>query len=338
VAEFHVANYDARYCCFSPDSRLIAAAAGRTIYVWNVTNQDPHLVETFIGHTDDITALVFSSPSSLILASKDSSVKFWKIGAPSMDPVTANSGSTLSTSPSIYSISLQPRAGVVISSDNEGMVKIWDISTGLCKASFQTPAGRYFCRDVQLIDGRLIIVWYQDDKIHIWDINKGESLQTVYPPLYTLQDLRISGDGSKVFYLNGKSIQAWSIYTGELVGEVELELEQILSLNPLQMDGSRIWIQLKDSSTQGWDFGILGSHPIQLSNISTRPSLDFIGGVSWKTSGPCWIKDRVTGKEVFQLSGRYAKLNGVQWDGRYLVVGYQSGEVLILDFHHLCPQ
>jgi len=56
------------------------------------------------------------------------------------------------------------------------------------------------------------------------------------------------------------------------------------------------------------------------------------GGTRWDT-GPSVIKDTVTGKEVFQLVGRYAKPTDMQWDGQYLVAGYMSGEVLILDFN-----
>ena len=339
VAEFHVANNYARYCCFSPDGRLIAAAANRTAYVWDITNPDPHLVETFVGHTGDITALVFSSPSSLISASIGKLVKFWKIGVLSTDSVTADLGSTPSTPPKICSVSLQVRAGIATSSDEEGVVKTWDISTGLCKASFQTPYKGYCWRDVQLIYSKLITVWYQDKKIHIWDINNDEFLQTVDVPPYKLKGIRISGDGSKVFCLTNESIQAWSVYTGELVGEVKLELERDWYLNPLQMDYSRICIQFNDSSTQGWDFGISGSPPIQLSDASiTRPLLDLIGGGSWQADTCYRIKDTVTGNEVFQLSGRYARPTEVQWDGRYLVAGYESGEVLILDFYHMCSQ
>ena len=336
VAEFHVANDNTRCCCFSPDGRLVAAAAYQTAYVWDVTNPDPHLIETFI-HANYITALTFSSPSSLVSASMDSSVKFWKIGALSTDPVTTDSGPTLSSP--IRSVSLQARAGIAISSDNEGVVKTWDISTGHCKGSFQTPAEDTYWRDVQLIDGRLMIVWKRNHKIHMWDISNGELLQTVDAPLSGFQGLRISGDGSKAFCLSRGLIQAWSIYTGELVSKVKLEPEGCWYLDPLWIYGSRIWIQLEGLSTQGWDFGISGSPPIQLSDVSiTRPLLDIIGSPPWTTNRPYWIKDTVTGKEVFRLSGKYGRPLVVQWDGQYLVAGYGSGEVMIFDFHHTCPQ
>jgi hypothetical protein len=48
------------------------------------------------------------------------------------------------------------------------------------------------------------------------------------------------------------------------------------------------------------------------------------------------IKDTVTGKVVLQLNGRYAKPFDVQWDGQYLVAGYESGEVMILDLKAYC--
>jgi WD40 repeat protein len=332
VAKFQVASHDINNCCFSPDSRLVAAAVpDGTVYVWDITNPDPHPIETLIGHTDWATSLVFSSPSSLISASRDKLVNFWQISALSTDPIA-----TKEFTP-IYSVSLQTSCGIAISSDAEGMVKTWDISTGLCKASFQTPAKDHFWRDVQLIDGRLIIVWCQDYKINIWDINRGEFLPGIDLPPLELKGLRISGDGSKVFCVTKKSIQAWAMHTGELVGEVKLELEQNWYLDPLQMDDSRIWIQFKDSSTQGWDFGISGCPSIHLFNMSTnRPLLNFIVGAFWARN-PFWVKNIVTGKEVFQLSGKYAWPQETQWDGQYLIAGYDSGEVLILDFHCMYP-
>ena len=110
------------------------------------TSPDPHPIGTFVGHTRDIHSLVFPS-SYLISASEDQSVKFWQIGVLSTD----DPESTPPASASIESISLQARDGIAISSDSAGMVKTWDILTGLCKASFQTPAQGYTYRDAQLI-------------------------------------------------------------------------------------------------------------------------------------------------------------------------------------------
>ena len=189
-------------------------------------------------------------------------------------------------------------------------------------------------RDAKLIDGRLIFVWYKDDKIHIWDAGKGEPLQTL--DAFYCKGLRISGDGSKIIYLDYKNIQAWSMWTWELVGEVEVGLGGQLYLDPLCTDSSRVWVHSEDTSIQkGWDFGVSGSSPIPFDPSTGRPHLDFISGAPWRTDGPSWIKDTITGKEVFQLSGNYAESNDVQWDGQYLVAGYQSGEVVILDFHNI---
>ena len=115
--------------------------------------------------------------------------------------------------------------------------------------------------------------------------------------------LRLSGDGSKIIFLGKGSIQAWIMWSWEPVGRVELGLEGRPYLDSLYIDSSRVWINSMGSSAQeGWDFG---TSPVQFNPSTGRPHLDFIGGAEWQTDGPCWIKDTVTGKKVFQLSGRY---------------------------------
>ena len=350
--QLHVTAGYAQYCCFSPDGRLLAAAAGRTAYVWDITSLNTYPVGTLVGHTDRIWSLVFSSPSTLISVSGDKSVRFWQIGVLPTDPVTTDPESASLVSSKILSVGLQAKAGIAISSDEEGVVKTWDISTGLCKASFQTPAGDSHWRDARLIDGRLIVVWCRENKIYTWDADKGGSPKIVttlpsrslghltisIPHSSNINDLRISGDGSKFFCLFEESIQAWSIHTGEPVGKVKPGVGQRFHLDPLQMDSSKIWICLKDSSTQGWDFKVPNSPVPLLDGPTERPLLDIIGGAWQQTVEPSLIKNTVTGKEVFQMPGRYIQPKDIEWDGQYLVAGYESGEVLILDFHHLHPQ
>ena len=328
VAEFHAAKYSAQYCCFSPDGRHVAVAVGSTAYIWDITNSDPHLVGTFIGHTDVITSFAFSSPSSLISTSEDGSIKFWQIDV----LLTHSSGpkSTPFTSVPIKSITLLAKDGIAISSDLDGVIKIWDISTGICKISFQTLARYSHYRDVQLIDGSLILIWHGVWKIHIWDLGKEEVLQTIDVSGDGLDDLKISGDGSKIFCLYYGYIQAWSMYTGKVVGRVDIEhvsLRQSLTVND-----TKVWIHYPGSEYQGWDFGTQDSSPVQLPNMPPD-RLHLTDTMLWDTDIP-GIKDMVTGQVVFQLPERFTKPTVVQCDGCYLAAGYSSGEVLILDINH----
>jgi len=335
VVELHVAGGIFQHCCFSPDTRFVACAAGEIIYIWDITNSDPCLVKTFVGHTKDITSLAFSSPSLLISTSDDKSITFWQFNTLLKEPVASDLKSTPLTSVSIKSVSLQAGDDIAISSDSDGVVKTWDLSTGLCKTTFQTPANGHNWRDVQLIDGRQVIVWLTDGGICIWDVEKSELLQMVdIPSNHHFSDFRISGDKSKVFCVDEKSIQAWSIQTGETAGEVRLEC--VPHFCSLIVDGSRVWVHSEDSSTHGWDFAL---SPTPLPNTSLdRPHLDFIDSTKGWNTGPSRIEDTATGKEVFQLPERYAKPLVSQWDGRYLVAGYECGEVVILDFDHMLPQ
>ena len=326
ATKFHAVNSRAEDCCFSPDGRLIAIAVWNTAYVWDTTGSHPHSIDTFVGHTDDISSLVFSSPSSLISSSCDGSVKFWQTGALHTDPVVTDPESTPLTSASIQSVALQAEDGIAISCDSEGMVKTWDISTGLCKAFFQTPVKNPQESDVRLINSRLILVWFAGIQICVWDGEKGKfALKNSNP----IKDLRISGDGSTVFCLNLGSIQARLIQTGEVVAEVELGGSYLRRY--LTVVGSRVWVHSSDSELLGWDLGIPGSPPVQLSNTT----LPHPNGTKLWDAHRSRIKDTITGEVVFQLAGRFSSPVDSQWDGRYLVAGYGLGEVLILDFNHM---
>jgi hypothetical protein len=156
VADFHFPTHSYLKCpCFSPDGSLVAAVSETGAYILDIANSDPHSITEFTGYTERITSLTFSSPSCLISASEGRLVKFWQVGVLSADHTITDLKSTLSTSVPIEFVSLQTKEGIAISCDSDGVVKIWDISTGLCKSSFQTPAKKTFWGDVlstQLLD------------------------------------------------------------------------------------------------------------------------------------------------------------------------------------------
>ena len=332
VAKFHIApNEFNRYLCFSPSGRLVVATVGSTAYVWDITSSEPHLIETSVGHSGAIISCIFPSPFSFISISHDRTIKFWQIQAPSIDLVKTDSESTSLTSTIIMSITLHIEHGITITSDLDGVVRIWDISTGLCKSSFQTPAKGTNKRDVQMANDILVLVWYADRKIKIWDIEKEKLLFLVDRP-EGLEDLKISGDGSKVFLLDERSIKAWSMQTGKPVGTAEIVSDKHSS-GALTIDGSKVWVHNSRAKDRVWDFGTLDSSPVELPNKPlSRPHPD--GTILWD-SGLSGIKEKATGKVIFKLSKRYGRPVNVQWNGQHLVACFMAGEVLTLDFSHM---
>ena len=360
-------------CCFSPDGRVIAVSSVETTYVCNITSFYSHLIKTLYNCGQSI---IFSSPSNLIsiVGCKDS-LKFWQIGSLAKESVVVDPMPAAPSLAPIRSVSLQKRDKIALTSDLTGVVKIWNLLTGHCKASFQTPASQHSLGDAQLIDDRLIFAWKDRTGIYIWDSKHskpdqvleitmdllspdGKNIERSHPwesnaelferlpdpslwvnVNYKAQQgtlgLRISEDGSVVHGFDLWSIQTWSVPTCRPVGSIEVAGNPPY-LDPLSTGSSRTWICSKDTPSKKLDCTVLGSSlTLSLNTSLERPHLDVVHNTLSGTNS-CLVKDTVTGKEVLRLLGKYEKPSCVQWDGQYLIAGYDNGEVLILDFQHLC--
>ena len=161
-------------------------------------------------------------------------------------------------------------------------------------------------------------------RIHVWDAENGESLWEVNIPGMGLEDIRISGDGFRVFGIYTPWVWAWSLQTGEVMEKMDIGYSR--TSGSLIVDGSKVWACWNRSNYKGWDFGIPGSTPVELPNAPTLPGPSKL----WDPE-QARIKNPATGEVVFQLSRRFANPVSVQCDDSYLVAGYESGEVLILD-------
>ena len=310
--------------CFSPNDSILAISGSKVAYCWDITTSEPQLVDTFIGHDDYIMSLTFSSSTTLVSASSDGSVKFWQIGTQSTIGAPSTIGAQ-SMDPPKYPhveyfkyVTLQSKEGVAIYY-SDGLVQVWDISTGICSTASQVPHN-YEVGDVQLVSGRLIFVWYSDEKIHAWDAESRELLWEVDAPWDNIEILRISADGSSIFGLYNPSILAWSLQTGEVVGKSEIEYNHDSGFSI--GSGSKDW----GCWPQSHQIMCGPLTHIELFNISICSSPTKL----WDPK-QANIKNPATGEVIFQLSRRFAKPLCVQCDDSYLFAGYQSGEILILD-------
>ena len=98
----------------------------------------------------------------------------------------------------------------------------------------------------------------------------------------------------------------------------------------LVASGSEVWVYYPSSGYMGWKFGILGLSPTQMTPHKFHPS----GTISWDIS-LSRVKDKATGKVVFQLPRVLGKPADAQWNEQYLFLCYSPKDVLILDFSHV---
>ena len=317
-------------CCVLPGGRFVACA-GRVIWVWDLTTPEVRLVGRLVGHSDIVSSVFFSS--SLISVSWDRSVKFWQSSTFLADSITDHMAA-LHGSTQIVSVNLFAEDSTVVTTDCTGVVKTWDLMTGTQKSSFSTPAAGD-C-DTHLAGDTLIIASCADigRECHIWDVCKGQLIQKFPLPFSGVNDFKISGDGSKIFWLCADRIIATAIPTGEKAGVAEVG--KGVGQSCLLVDGSRVGID--DSPGKGWDFG--GEEVSAFGESSdSRPRLDLAGRSTGRGVKPRWVEDTVTKRLVFRLPERCMK-SGTRlgWDGRYLRVWSRSGEVVIMDFDPVFPR
>ena len=331
-------------CCFSPSNQFVAGVADETVYVWDTTGT-PRLIETFTPHRSSIFSLVYSP--SLVSTHNDGKIRFQRIDGNSLNPLTKTTKSVGLPRATIIYTTLQTEEGLAISVDSAGTIERWDLSTGLPEILLHTPQGEYVI-GARLANSILIIV-HRDHSldsgwgVSTWDVGSGERLEkkpligdlSILDPTPD-RDLGISKDGTTFFVVDPANIRTWSTLTGESTGSFFHRNYTRTSIS-VNLDGPIIWVHsLGRSQAWGWDSRNLKAPPLDSSKMPKRLRLACLHARGDEGStGQSRIIDTTSKVDVFRLSGRIANPGKAVWDGRYLCVGYETGELLILDFVHM---
>ena len=316
-------------CCFSPDGRLVACAAGLYLVVWDITKPEAQLVACLIGHSSLVSFIAF--PSFLVLGSGDKSIKFWQSSNFLADPVTARHMAVEygSTNPVEFA-NLFAGDNTVVTCHSRGLVKTWDLTTGRCKESFQAP-GTGSRLAAHLAGDTFTAVWWKGNQYHIWDVGRGEVVRTVHSSFNRIDDMKISGDGSKIFGLNSCCVETRSIETEEEVERVSLKNE--VPWSRFIVRGSKV----EYGNKKGWGWNFESPRVSNYGELPDRPRLDLVDWSGGMKIIPRWIEDRVTKRLVFRLPETRAKSHAaIVWDGRYLMFWSGRGELAIMDFDSIC--
>lgn len=150
----------------SPDKRLLAAAIHKKVNIYEIASSSSTPVSTFEGHTSNVTSVSFHSQGKwLVTGSEDGTIKIWDLRNTHLHRNYNNEAP-------VNDVCVHPNQGELISCDQAGRIKQWDLSENICTHEL-TPAGDVPIRSVTLAaDGSCLVAGNNKGKCYVWKINE----------------------------------------------------------------------------------------------------------------------------------------------------------------------
>ncbi|KAI0314265.1 WD40 repeat-like protein [Amylostereum chailletii] len=153
----------------SPDKRLLAAAIHKKVHVYEIASSSSTPVVTFEGHLSNVSSVSFHSQGKwLVTGSEDGTIKIWDLRSTHLHRNYNNEAP-------VNDVCVHPNQGELISCDQAGRIKQWDLSDNICTHEL-TPAGDVPIRSVTLAsDGSCLVAGNNKGKCYVWKINEESS-------------------------------------------------------------------------------------------------------------------------------------------------------------------
>ena len=116
----------------SMDKCYLAAAGNPHIRLFRIDSNQP--MSSFDGHSNNVTAVGFQRDRKWIYSgSEDGTIKIWDIRTPGYQCNYLNKPHNgTGTCAAVNSVALHPNQGELISCDEKGVIRVWDLTANKC--------------------------------------------------------------------------------------------------------------------------------------------------------------------------------------------------------------
>ena len=284
---------------------------------------------TLSGHTDQLTAVVFSSDGSRIAtAGRDQTAKIWDVKTGqelfSLDDHTRP----------INSAVFSPDGLMLATGGEDGFVILWEVETGARIAVLNSASP---VRDMAFSpDGSRLITVNDDRTVRVWNIDARDSSFKLFDHRAVLTAVAYHPSGSR-FATAGKDsrVVIWNAETGSPLTSIELQLGTADNSDPINNlaynpDGTRLITAHESGIARVWDTTTyeflmrLSGHTSTLTDAAFSPDGRQI--ITAGADGTAKIWDADSGRALFTLIGHLGGITAVSFspDGSRIATASQD--------------
>jgi len=335
---------------FSPNGQVLATASDdRTVKLWSVATGS--CLRTLQEHTQQVWLVSFSPDGqTLVSASDDGTVRLW-------DAVTGQGLRTLKTHSNwVLSVAFDAKGETLISGHQDGQIRLWSLATGTCVSTLQghtspvsaialLPQGMERTGSDRLPhllptsarNGQLLASSSDDRTIKLWDLKRGECLQTLWGHQGCVQSLAVSPDGSLLASgSHDHTIKFWEWRSGECLQTLEGHMHRVKSV-AFSPQGLLLASGSDDHTVKLWEMqtGVclrtLEGHQDWVLSVAFSPDGQWVASASGDRTIKIW--DVQTGACLQTLTGHDQRVRSIGFspDGTTVVSGSDDSTVKLWD-------
>lgn len=248
LAQTYYLGHEANVSCLDTinDGKALLASGSwdHTVRVW----ESPESSFALTGHTQNVWGVKFVSPTQLLSASADKTIKLWDLT--SRKCVKTFTGHT----DAVRAIALVSSTSFV-SASNDGTLKFWNLEGG--SLSTKTITGHSSFIYTLAVSENYIFSGGEDRTVHVWDKNSHASVQTIILPSISEWSVAVnpvngdmavgsSDNTARVFTQSDARVASLSdlelfedAVKGTAIGESEIDESQVKDSSVLKSPGKQ---------------------------------------------------------------------------------------------------